>query len=88
MVQLLHHYETSYHRVFLLLEHMRGGRMVDLVTARRQQWKLLQASALNPVTSSLLVRRSPQPHPAEGVREKGAQEEDQNGQLKHTLGQI
>ena len=74
MVQLLHHYETSYHRVFLLLEHMRGGRMVDLVAARRHQWKLLQASALNPANSSLLVRQSPQPRPVEGE-----QVEEQNG---------
>ena len=59
MVKLLHHYETTNHRVFLLLEHVRGGRMVDLVAARRQQWQRLRAAALNPPATSSLLRQSP-----------------------------
>ena len=59
MVKLLHHYETTNHRVFLLLEHVRGGRLVDLVTARREQWGQLRAAALNPLTSSSLLLQEP-----------------------------
>lgn len=69
MVKLLHHYETSNHRIFLLLEHVRGGRMVDLVTARRRQWELLRAAALNPPTSSLLLGQSPHHREEEGEGE-------------------
>ena len=60
--------------------------MVDLVAARRQQWKLLRASALNPSTSSPLVRgQSPQSRPAEGEGEgeKGVQEEERNGKWRN-----
>ena len=54
MVRLLHHYETASHRLFLLLEHVQGGRLVDLVALRREQWQRLQEAALNPPSSSLL----------------------------------
>lgn len=58
MVRLLHHYETSNHRIFLLLDHVKGGRMVDLVTAKREQWLRLKAAALNPPSSSLLLQHT------------------------------
>ena len=71
MVRLLHHYETSNHRVFLLLEHVRGGRMVELAAARRQQWQRLRAAVLNPPTSSLLLHQSPRPSLSGGRGESG-----------------
>ena len=62
MVQLLHHYETANHRIYLLLEHVKGGRMVDLVAARRQQWELLRSAAINPPSSSSLLLRHNHQH--------------------------
>lgn len=35
MVKLLHHYETQSNRIFLLLEHVQGGRLVDHVQSIR-----------------------------------------------------
>ena len=57
MVQLLHHYETSNHRIFLLLEHVKGGRLVDFVQAKRDQWQRLKEAVENPQPSNLLVTR-------------------------------
>ena len=57
MVQLLHHYETSNHRIFLLLEHVKGGRLVDFVQTKREQWQRLREAVENPQPSNLLVTR-------------------------------
>jgi hypothetical protein len=84
MVQLLHHYETANHRVYLLLEHARGGRMVDLVAARRQQWELLRDAAINPPSSSSLVLHSRQ-SPGETAGEEGEEEEDD---MEKMLGEL
>ena len=58
MVKLLHHYETANHRLFLLLEHMKNGRLIDFVQAKRDQWNKLKAAAENPPPSSLLVSKT------------------------------
>ena len=55
MVRLLHHYETSTHRIFLLLEYVGGGRLLDFVANKREQWKKLQEAVTNPPPSSSLV---------------------------------
>ena len=47
MVRLPHHYETT-SRIFLLLEHVKGGRLVDFVSAKRDQWEKLKTAALAP----------------------------------------
>ena len=39
MVQLLHHYETQTNRIFLLLEHIHSGRLIDHVLSLRQVHK-------------------------------------------------
>ena len=73
MVRLLHHYETSNHRIFLLLDHVKGGKMVDLVTTKREQWKRLKAAVLNPPSSSLLLQ-----HTAAEWRERDKEEEKED----------
>lgn len=55
MVRLLHHYETSTHRIFLLLEYVGGGRLLDFVSRKRAQWKKLHEAASNPPPSSSLL---------------------------------
>ena len=55
MVRLLHHYETSTHRIFLLLEYVGGGRLLDFVSGKRAQWKKLHEAATNPPPSSSLI---------------------------------
>ena len=57
MVRLLHHYEVSNQRIFLLLDHVRGGRLLDFVQAKREQWQRLKEAVENPQSSSLLVSR-------------------------------
>ncbi len=57
MVKLLHHYETPNHRIFLLLEYMRRGRLMDHVMAKRAQWKRLHEAVLNPHPSSSLIKQ-------------------------------
>lgn len=57
MVQLLHYYEVSNQRIFLLLEHVRGGRLLDFVQAKREQWQRLKEAVENPQSSNLLVSR-------------------------------
>ena len=58
MVRLLHHYETSSQRLFLLLEHVKGGSLIDFVQAKRAQWLRLKEAAMNPPHSTLLKQRS------------------------------
>lgn len=55
MVRLLHHYETSTHRIFLLLEYVGGGKLLDFVNGKRAQWKKLHEAATNPPPSSSLI---------------------------------
>ena len=55
MVRLLHYYEVSNQRIFLLLEYVRGGRLLDFVQAKREQWQRLKEAVENPQSSSLLV---------------------------------
>ena len=55
MVRLLHYYETSTHRIFLLLEYVGGGRLLDFVNGKRAQWKKLHEAATNPPPSSSLI---------------------------------
>ena len=55
MVRLLHHYETSTHRIFLLLEYVGGGRLLDFVNGKRAQWKKLHEAVTNPPPSSSLI---------------------------------
>ena len=57
MVRLLHYYEVSNQRIFLLLEYVRGGRLLDFVQAKREQWQRLKEAVENPQSSSLLVSR-------------------------------
>ena len=55
MVRLLHHY-TPNHRIFLLLEYQKRGKLIEFVTAKREQWrKLCEAASNPPVSSNLLV---------------------------------
>ena len=58
MVRLLHHYETSNQRIFLLLEHVKGGRLVDFVCGKREQWQRLKEAALNPSPLTLVRQKS------------------------------
>ena len=58
MVRLLHHYETSTHRIFLLLEYVQGGRLLDFVNGKREQWKKLHEAVTNPPPSSTLILSS------------------------------
>ena len=55
MVRLLHHYETSTHRIFLLLTYVDGGRLIDFVSSKRAQWNKLHEAATNPPPSSSLI---------------------------------
>ena len=55
MVKLLHFYETHNHRIFLLLEHVKGKKLLDYVVAKRQQWRQLREAASNPPPSSSLL---------------------------------
>ena len=55
MVRLLHHYETSTHRIFLLLEYVGGGRLIDFVAGKREQWTRLHEAVTNPPSSSSLI---------------------------------
>lgn len=55
MVKLFHHYETPSHRIFLLLEHMPRGTLLDFVATKRTQWLRLREAAANPPPSSSLV---------------------------------
>ena len=41
MVNLLHQYDSA-NRSFLLLEHIKGGRLIDFVAAKRKQWTALK----------------------------------------------
>lgn len=60
MVRLLHHYETSTHRIFLLLEYVDSGRLVDFVSCKRKRWARLHEAVTNPPpTSSLIMPDSP-----------------------------
>ena len=81
MVRLLHHFETANHRLYLLLEHVGGGRMVDLVAARREQWERLRKAAMNPSSSSSLLHHNQQPPATTSSPSDREKEESLNGEL-------
>ncbi len=47
VVRLLHHYQTA-SRIFLLLEYVKGGRLIHFVSAKREQWEKLKRAAVEP----------------------------------------
>ena len=57
MVRLLHHYEST-NKIFLLLEHVKGGRLIDFVSTKREQWLKLRQAAMNPPPSTRLRQRA------------------------------
>lgn len=56
MVRLLHHYQTA-SRIFLLLEYVKGTRLVDFVSTKREQWEKLKRAALAPQPLSTLASK-------------------------------
>ena len=75
MVKLLHHYETPNHRIFLLLEHIKRGMLIDFVTTKREQWRQLRNSAANPPPSSSLLCNTEEANLLKELEEEASKEE-------------
>ncbi len=54
-MRLVQYYETQNHRIFLLLEYIKRGKLLEFVNTKREQWKRLREAATNPPPSSSLV---------------------------------
>jgi len=74
IVKLLHYYETPNHRIFLLLDYLGRGTLLDYVVSKREQWRKLKESATNPPPSSSLF--STKESSGDLPLERGAKEED------------
>ena len=72
MVRLLHHYETPNHRIFLLLEYVRRGRLLDFVRSKREQWSRLREAASNPPPSSSLLKETAPPSGSSLLKEEAS----------------
>lgn len=81
MVRLLHHYEASSNRIFLLLEHVKGGRLIDFVNTKREQWQKLKEAALNPPVSTLLKQRSTADNEEQRTESKSTEEGSYRAQI-------